>query len=124
MQSLARVEPNIYLAIELSASTWLVAARLPGSDKIGMHRMDAGDTAALARRAKTDRLDAQGLLRVLTAYHQGERHVCNVVRVPTPNERPELYPPRLQTWNLPKKIERGKTCAQNWSDCQVELITL
>ena len=39
-----------------------------------------------ARRTKTDRLDAQGLLRVLTAYHRGERHVCSVVRVPTPNE--------------------------------------
>ena len=47
MQSLARVEPNIYLAIELSASTWLVAAQLPTSDKIGMHRIDAGDTASL-----------------------------------------------------------------------------
>ena len=39
-----------------------------------------------ARWTKTDRLDAQGLLRVLTAYHRGERHVCSVVHVPTPNE--------------------------------------
>ena len=39
-----------------------------------------------ARRAKTDRLDAQGLLRVLTAYRRGEHHVCSVVRVPTPDE--------------------------------------
>jgi transposase len=39
-----------------------------------------------ARRAKTDRLDAQGLLRVLAAYRRGERHVCSVVRVPTPDE--------------------------------------
>lgn len=145
MEPFAHIEPNIYLAIELGASTWLVAARLPTSDKIGMHRMDAGDTAALlgpirklqarvgatlgrndvtvtscfeagrdafwlhrflvahgvtnyvleptsilvsrrARRTKTDRLDAQGLLQVLTAYHRGERHVCSVVRVPTLNE--------------------------------------
>ena len=131
MEPLARIEPTIYLALELSASTWLVAAQLPMSDKIGMHRLDAGDTVALldlirklqarvraklgrndvtvascfeagrdgfwlhrflvahgvtnyvleptsilvsrrARRTKTDRLDAQGLLRVLTAYHRGE----------------------------------------------------
>ena len=145
MEPLARVEPIIYVAIELSASTWLVAAQLPTSDQIGLHRMDAGDTAALldlirklqarvgtklgrndvtvascfeagrdgfwlhrflvahgianyvleptsilvsrrARRAKTDRLDAQGLLRVLAAYRRGEHHVCSVVRVPTPDE--------------------------------------
>ena len=39
-----------------------------------------------ARRAKTDRLDAQGLLRVLTGYRRGEHHICSVVRVPTPDE--------------------------------------
>ena len=47
MEPLARVEPHINLAIELSASTWLVAWQLPTNDKIGMHRMDAGDTATL-----------------------------------------------------------------------------
>jgi transposase len=145
MEPFARVEPHINLAIELSASTWLVAAQLPTNDKIVLHRMDAGDTATLldlirklqarvraklgcnevtvascfeagrdgfwlhrflvahdvanhvleatsilvsrrARRAKTDRLDAQGLLRVLAAYRRGEHHVCSVVRVPTPDE--------------------------------------
>jgi transposase len=39
-----------------------------------------------ARRAKTDRLDAQGLLRVLMAYCRGDRQVCSMVRVPTPEE--------------------------------------
>ena len=114
-----------HIAIELSTSLWLVATRLPGVAKSRMHRIDAGDTAALlalvndlrarpsngpgqiaelaccfeagrdgfwlhrlltqhgvptyvveptsilvnrrARRAKTDRLDAEGLLRVLAA---------------------------------------------------------
>ena len=118
--------PTILLAIELSASTWLVAARVPGSEKPHLHRIDGGDTVALltlisslqarvarrldatisvvccfeagrdgfwlqrlltaqgvdthvleptsilinrrARRAKTDRLDAVGMLRVLAAY--------------------------------------------------------
>jgi transposase len=39
-----------------------------------------------ARRAKTDRLDAAGLLRTLMALARGERQVCRVVRVPSPEE--------------------------------------
>ncbi|TIP32889.1 MAG: IS110 family transposase, partial [Mesorhizobium sp.] len=38
------------------------------------------------RRAKTDRLDAEGMLRVLAAYLQGDRQACSMVRVPTPDE--------------------------------------
>lgn len=134
----------ITIAIELSRSTWLVAARLPGVEKPRLHKIDAGDTTALlahlsllrarvagrsyatpglvccfeagcdgfwlhrlltaqgianhvleptstlvnrrARRAKTDRLDAEGMLRVLAAYLQGDRQVCSMVRVPTPDE--------------------------------------
>jgi len=39
-----------------------------------------------ARRAKTDRLDAEGMLRVLTAWLRGDRQACSMVRVPTPEE--------------------------------------
>jgi transposase len=39
-----------------------------------------------ARRAKTDRLDAEGMLRVLAAYLRGDRHSCSMVCVPTPEE--------------------------------------
>jgi len=37
----------IYLAIELSSSIWLVAAHRPGAAKPKLHRIGAGDTAAL-----------------------------------------------------------------------------
>ena len=47
MQPIHTVNPTILLAIELSASTWLVAARVPGSEKPHLHRIDSGDTAAL-----------------------------------------------------------------------------
>jgi transposase len=135
---------TILLAIELSASTWLVAARLPGTEKPHLHRIDGGDTATLlalisslrarvdrrldatigviccfeaerdgfwlhrfltahdvtnyvleptsilvnrrARRAKTNRLDAEGMLRVLAAYLRGDHQACSMVRVPTPEE--------------------------------------
>lgn len=144
MQSTIDIDPVIYLAIELSASTWLVASKLPASEKTGLHRMEAGDSQALlaliadlrkkvaaklgveaaavscfeagrdgfwlhrllaehgvinhvvepasilvnrrARHAKTDRLDAQGLLRILAAYVRGDHEVCSVVRVPAIEE--------------------------------------
>src|SRR5512144_2523607 len=36
-----------------------------------------------ARRVKTDRIDAEGLIRVLMAYDRGERQVCAILRVPS-----------------------------------------
>ena len=116
---------------ELSASPWLTEVRLPGAEKLRLHRIDGGDTTGLlallvdlgqqastklgravevaccfeagrdgfwlhrlltahgvaayvleptsilvnrrARRAKTDRLDAEGMLRVLAAWLGGDR---------------------------------------------------
>jgi transposase len=145
-------DTTMYLALELSRSSWLAAARLPGGEKVAMQRMAAGDTPSLlgfiarhkaraearlgapirvaccfeagpdgfwlhrvlrsngvanhvveptsilvsrrARRAKTDRLDAQGLLRVLAAYDRGDRQVCSVLRVPTPEEEDAKRPHR------------------------------
>lgn len=145
-------ESAIHLALELSRSVWLIAARLPGAAKSSLHRIDAGDTAALlnlaaslraqvaakfgltaeviccfeagrdgfrlhrlltdkgistyvleptsirvsrrARRAKADRLDAEGLLRVLAAYLRGDRQICSMVRVPSPEEEDAKRPHR------------------------------
>jgi transposase len=42
-----------------------------------------------ARRAKTDRLDADKLLTMLLRYHAGERRVWSVVRVPTLQQEDE-----------------------------------
>jgi transposase len=39
-----------------------------------------------AKRAKTDRLDAEGLLRVLAGYLAGDNQICSMVRVPAPAE--------------------------------------
>ena len=38
------------------------------------------------RRAKTDRLDAAGLLRTLMGLERGEAQVCRIVHVPTPEQ--------------------------------------
>jgi transposase len=141
-----------YVSIELSVSSWLVAARLPKIEKLRLHRLEGGDTAGLlsviaeirsrasaklgstvdvaccfeagrdgfwlhrllttngiaayvleptsilvnrrARRAKTDRLDAEGMLRVLATWLGGDRQVCSMVRVPTPDEEDAKRPHR------------------------------
>ncbi|MBV8853497.1 MAG: IS110 family transposase [Sinobacteraceae bacterium] len=145
-------ENTVHVAIELSVSSWLVAARLPRAKKLQLHRVEGGDGAALlgwiaelrsraeaklgesvelaccfeagrdgfwlkrllaahgitayvleptsvlvnrrARRAKTDRLDAEGMLRVLAAWLGGDRQVCSMVQVPTPEEEDAKRPHR------------------------------
>ncbi len=145
-------ENTVHIAIDLSFSSWLVAARLPGIQKVRLHRVEGGTTAALltligelrsrasreldrtadlaccfeagrdgfwlqrllsahgiatyvleptsilvnrrARRAKPDRLDAEGMRRVLAAWLSGDRHVCSMVQVPTPDEEDAKRPHR------------------------------
>lgn len=141
-QPAAAAEPaTMFVALELSKSSWLVALHSPVADKISQHRLAGGDIAGLleliarkqsqveaklsrtirilscyeagydgfwlhrslcargidsrvldaasilvdrrSRRAKTDRLDAAGLLRTLMALDRGESRVCRVVRVPS-----------------------------------------
>src|SRR3954465_2631181 len=40
-------ENPVHIAIELSFSSWLVAARLSGAKKSRLHRIEGGDTGAL-----------------------------------------------------------------------------
>ena len=114
---------TIYIALQLSNSTWLVAARLPEAEKVVVQRVDARrhHHAARLRRgaarwssarrrrksgllliangvskhiveptsilinprsrcAKMDRLDDQGLLRMLAAHHRDDGQICSVAR--------------------------------------------
>ena len=43
-------------------------------------------TSRRRRRAKTDRIDGEALVRALLAYKRGEPRVCAIVRAPTPEE--------------------------------------
>src|SRR4051794_22902989 len=47
LQTAAHDGPVLFLALELSKPAWLLAAHLPGADKPKLHRIEAGDTAAL-----------------------------------------------------------------------------
>ena len=62
--------------------------RLLGSEGIESHVVDAASitTSRRRRRAKTDRIDGEALVRTLLAYMRGEPRVCAMVRVPTPEE--------------------------------------
>ena len=155
-------ENTVHIAIELSFSSWLVAARLAGAKKSRLHRIEGGDTGALlaliaelrsraltqlggaaevaccfeagrdgfwlhrlltaqgilvyvleptsilvnrrSRRAKTDRLDAEGMLRVLAAWLGGDRQVCSMVRVPTPEEEDGKRPHRERERLVQEKL--------------------
>ena len=188
-------ESTVHVAIELSASSWLIAARLPGAGKSRLHRLEGGDTAALlallaelrsraapepggaavviccfeagrdgfwlhrllaangiaayvleptsilvnrrARRAKTDRLDAEGMLRVLAAWLGGDRQVCSMVRVPTPEEEDAKRPHRerehlvQERLRIENRIEallftqgiRGRPSLRSWERDLPELRT-
>jgi transposase len=55
---------------------------------IESHVVDAASvlTSRRRRKAKTDRIDGEGLLRTLLAYKRGEPRVCAMVRPPSPEE--------------------------------------
>jgi transposase len=52
------------------------------------HVVDAASiaTSRRRRRAKTDKLDGEALIRALLAYKRGEPRVCSMVRSPAPEE--------------------------------------
>jgi transposase len=52
------------------------------------HVVDAASilTSRRRRRAKTDRIDGETLVRTLMAYKRGEPRVCSMARAPTPQE--------------------------------------
>ena len=49
-------------------------------------RRHAGLTSRRRRRAKTDRVDGETLVRTLMAFKRGEPRVCSMTRAPTPQE--------------------------------------
>src|SRR6516162_2513383 len=62
--------------------------RVLQSEGIESHVVDAASilTSRRRRRAKTDGIDGETLVRTLLAYKRGEPRVCAMVKVPTPEE--------------------------------------
>ena len=62
--------------------------RVLQSEGIESHVVDPASiaTSRRRRRAKTDRIDGEALLRALLAFKRGEPRVCAMVKAPTPEE--------------------------------------
>jgi transposase len=62
--------------------------RVLENEGIESHVVDPASvaTSRRRRRAKTDRIDGEALLRTLLAYKRGEPRVCAMVKAPTPEE--------------------------------------
>jgi transposase len=62
--------------------------RVLESEGIESHVVDAASilTSRRRRRAKTDRIDGETLVRTLMAYKRGDPRVCSMARAPTPEE--------------------------------------
>jgi transposase len=62
--------------------------RVLQSERIESHVVDAASilTSRRRRRAKTDRIDGETLVRTLMAFKRGEPRVCSMARAPTPQE--------------------------------------
>jgi transposase len=62
--------------------------RVLESEGIESHVVDAASilTSRRRRRAKTDKIDGETLVRTLLAYKRGEPRVCSMVKAPTPEE--------------------------------------
>ena len=90
-----------------------------------------------ARRAKTDRLDAEGMLRVLAAWLAGDGQICSMLRVPTPEdedakrphrEREHLVQTKLRLENRIKALLftqgiRSRPSLRSWERDMAELRT-
>jgi transposase len=99
--------------------------RVLQSEGIESHVVDAASiaTSRRRRRAKTDKIDGEALVRALLAYKRGEPRVCAMVRAPTPEdedrrrlcrERKTLTNERVQHVNRIK----GLLFSQGISDCE------
>ncbi|KAA3448063.1 IS110 family transposase [Mesorhizobium sp. SARCC-RB16n] len=62
--------------------------RVLQAEGIKSHVVDPASiaTSRRRRRAKTDKIDGEALVRALLAYKRGEPRVCAMLRVPTPEE--------------------------------------
>ena len=65
--------------------------RMLGASGVENYVVDAASIAVdrRSRRAKTDRIDVERLLRTLMGWARGERRICSMVRPPSPADEDE-----------------------------------
>src|ERR1700691_5156982 len=62
-------------------------------------------TSRRRRRAKTDKIEGETLVRTLLAYRRGEPRVCAMVKVPTPEEEDRLRLCRERKTLVAERVE-------------------
>ncbi|MET4262617.1 transposase [Bradyrhizobium sp. S3.12.5] len=97
--------------------------RVMRQEGIESHVVDPASiaTSRRRRRAKTDRLDGEALLRALLAYKRGEPRVCAMVAAPSPEEEDRRRLSRERRTLIAERIEhvnriKGLLFAQGISD--------
>lgn len=111
--------PVVVMVIQEAGLDGFWIHRLLGANGIESHVVDAASIAVdrRHRRAKTDAIDGETLLRALMAWARGERRVCSMVRVPSPEEedrrrltreRGTLLKERIQHTNRIKGLLSGQ----------------
>jgi transposase len=97
--------------------------RVLEQDGIENHVVDAASvlTSRRRRKAKTDRIDGEALLRTLLAYKRGEPRVCAMVRPPSPDEEDRR---RLCRERKTLVCERGSHTSIASKDCSLRRASL
>ena len=97
--------------------------RVLQSEGIESHVVDAASilTSRRRRRAKTDGIDGETLVRTLLAYKRGEPRVCAMVKAPTPEEEDCCWICRRPKTLVGERVEhvnriKGLLFAQGVSD--------
>ena len=97
--------------------------RVLEAEGIESHVVDAASilTSRRRRRAKTDRIDGETLLRTLLAYKRGEPRVCAMVKAPSPGEEDRRRLCRERKTLVAERVEhvnriKGLLFAQGISD--------
>ena len=105
-------------ARRLDAAVRVIVIQEAGLDGFWIHRLlvangiesHSVDPASIAvsrrhRRAKTDAIDGETLLRTLMAWARGERRVCSMVRPPSPEEEDQRRLSRERGTLLKERIQ-------------------
>lgn len=99
--------------------------RVLQSEGIESHVVDAASILVprRRRRAKTDRIDGETLVRTLLAYKRGEPRVCTMVRAPAPEDEDRRRLSRERKTLVAERVEhvnriKGVLFAQGISDYQ------
>jgi transposase len=97
--------------------------RVLQSEGIESHVVDPASiaTSRRRRRAKTDKIDGEALVRALLAYKRGEPRVCAMVKAPTPEEEDQRRVSRERKTLTAERVEhvnriKGLLFAQGISD--------